>query len=650
VTASFTVATRRTSVTTSASRSPTIRAIPPISRRNSDARGRRAVPVRGFRRAAAPDALHRGPDLPVRLGQPWNGARVRLQRRPGTGDRLPGVGKFSEDGPNFSSLDLRVTYACRWRAGRRRFHRRGLQSVHRTTGTSTRSRRASGCRAHAPEPGPATDSNTSYGKYFNTLPPQEAQLGVRLTSDPTDRAHRAPASAPGHPTQSAGALAGLDPGSEGHFSPCVPAASAAAGHRRHGHRVDMSRHATIIAPAATCRTSKSATTNSARGSVKCRARGVRRQDGSQHRHQDALAIAPDWATSDSPCAPRARAREGRQAARGGGPHHPRHRLARLHHAGHLGRRAAQARRAQRGHVRHRLRLRLVPTGSRPPRDSSPPNPSLATVLVVGVYMMQKLADSDDPTIFFYGDGAGAACSHRPTRPASSARRCRPTGLSQALGHLLGRHLRAGHRGVGEGRSHEGEAARALPARGEPRRLATAGAAARGPERFAVADIDFIVFTQVRRPSVELVMADLGLPMERTLTNMDRCGYTGSACIPSRSTKPSRRVASRPAIWSSSSGLASATTGGAALQVAVAIGDTCCTETFSASAPGSRPPRGVFEVATAIGSPTPASTSARVASPTPGSTGWGSVPETRSVCSPTTASSSSTPCSPPPSRA
>ncbi|MDH3254488.1 MAG: ketoacyl-ACP synthase III, partial [Acidobacteriota bacterium] len=36
------------------------------------------------------------------------------------------------------------------------------------------------------------------------------------------------------------------------------------------------------------------------------------------------------------------------------------------------------------------------------------NPGLRTVLVVGVYMMHKLAAADDPMVFFYGDGAGAA--------------------------------------------------------------------------------------------------------------------------------------------------------------------------------------------------------------------------------------------------
>ena len=36
------------------------------------------------------------------------------------------------------------------------------------------------------------------------------------------------------------------------------------------------------------------------------------------------------------------------------------------------------------------------------------NPVMKTILVVGVYLIHKLADPSDPMIFFYGDGAGAA--------------------------------------------------------------------------------------------------------------------------------------------------------------------------------------------------------------------------------------------------
>jgi len=49
--------------------------------------------------------------------------------------------------------------------------------------------------------------------------------------------------------------------------------------------------------------------------------------------------------------------------------------------------------------------------------------------------------------------------------------------------------------------------------------------------FQISDIDFILFTQVRKGSIELVMKDLGLPMEKTHTIMEEWGYTGSACLP-----------------------------------------------------------------------------------------------------------------------
>jgi 3-oxoacyl-[acyl-carrier-protein] synthase-3 len=49
--------------------------------------------------------------------------------------------------------------------------------------------------------------------------------------------------------------------------------------------------------------------------------------------------------------------------------------------------------------------------------------------------------------------------------------------------------------------------------------------------FAVHEIDFILFTQVRKPTIEHVMAELALPLSRTHTIMEEQGYTGSACIP-----------------------------------------------------------------------------------------------------------------------
>ena len=48
--------------------------------------------------------------------------------------------------------------------------------------------------------------------------------------------------------------------------------------------------------------------------------------------------------------------------------------------------------------------------------------------------------------------------------------------------------------------------------------------------FAVSDIDMLLLTQVRRPTIEIVMKDLGLPMEKTHVVMDKWGYTGSASV------------------------------------------------------------------------------------------------------------------------
>ncbi len=47
----------------------------------------------------------------------------------------------------------------------------------------------------------------------------------------------------------------------------------------------------------------------------------------------------------------------------------------------------------------------------------------------------------------------------------------------------------------------------------------------------VADIDFVLFTQINITTIRQVMDELGLPWEKTHTIMDHYGYTGSACIP-----------------------------------------------------------------------------------------------------------------------
>lgn len=160
------------------------------------------------------------------------------------------------------------------------------------------------------------------------------------------------------------------------------------------------------------------------------------------------------------------------------------------------------------------------------------NPGLKTVLVVGVYMMHKLARQDDPMIFFYGDGAGAAILEQTGQPGFIASAFAADGafhrnwLIQAGGTVepaSEESLRAGRTSVKMLERYPPE----INNEGWPR-LVRAVAKNGG---FEVKDIDFVIFTQVRKPTIELVMASLGLPMEKTHTVMEKWGYTGSACIP-----------------------------------------------------------------------------------------------------------------------
>ena len=160
------------------------------------------------------------------------------------------------------------------------------------------------------------------------------------------------------------------------------------------------------------------------------------------------------------------------------------------------------------------------------------NPALRTVLVVGVYLMHKLAKPDDPMVFFYGDGAGAAILEQSSAPGFISAAFAADGsyhrnwLIQSGGTVepaSEESSRAGRTSVKMLERYPPE----INNEGWPR-LVRAVAKNGG---FEVRDIDFIVFTQVRKPTIELVMNELRLPMNKTHMVMEKWGYTGSACIP-----------------------------------------------------------------------------------------------------------------------
>jgi 3-oxoacyl-[acyl-carrier-protein] synthase-3 len=173
-----------------------------------------------------------------------------------------------------------------------------------------------------------------------------------------------------------------------------------------------------------------------------------------------------------------------------------------------------------------------PTGIASAAGIMTTNPSMRAALVVGVYLMHKLASAGDPLNFFYGDGAGAAVLVPSSTPGFLGSAFQADGAyAKHWGIYAGGTAEpATEEAVRAGRTTVKMLERYPPEvnhEGWPRlvrRLA-------GDQGFTVADIDFIIFTQVRKPSIELVMADLGIPMDKTITIMEEWGYTGSACIP-----------------------------------------------------------------------------------------------------------------------
>ncbi len=160
-------------------------------------------------------------------------------------------------------------------------------------------------------------------------------------------------------------------------------------------------------------------------------------------------------------------------------------------------------------------------------------PNIRRVLVIGVYMMSRLADlENDPMSFYYGDGAGAVVLEASDKPGFVSSAIAADGSYYECWGIYSS-------GTKEPPSKESlEAGRTkvkfvtpfpstVNREGWPKRVREV--AANGG--FELKDIDHIVFTQVRSKTITQVMEDLGLPEEKAIKIMREYGYMGSACIP-----------------------------------------------------------------------------------------------------------------------
>jgi len=131
--------------------------------------------------------------LPLRLtlapifeygsGQPWN-RRIGVDfNGDGTNsDRLPGVPRFSENGPNYINMNLRLTYGLKLGGRLQADLIAEAFNLFNRTNLDVNSIVDNEFTAHPTLANPTTAKvvNPRYGQYLATLPPFEAQLGLRL--------------------------------------------------------------------------------------------------------------------------------------------------------------------------------------------------------------------------------------------------------------------------------------------------------------------------------------------------------------------------------------------------------------------------------------------------------------------------------------
>jgi len=157
-----------------------------------------------------------------------------------------------------------------------------------------------------------------------------------------------------------------------------------------------------------------------------------------------------------------------------------------------------------------------------------------TALLIGTYAMSKFLDPGDKNTYpLFGDGAGAVVLRR----------------DEAGKHFHGSKLIAdgsywGHMGIYGGGSAEVASEEMVAAGRQNVRILKKYPATLNKEAWPkliketlakanldVGDIDMFLFTQIRKFTIEEVMEEFSLSMDRTHTIMEKWGYTGSACIP-----------------------------------------------------------------------------------------------------------------------
>lgn len=158
--------------------------------------------------------------------------------------------------------------------------------------------------------------------------------------------------------------------------------------------------------------------------------------------------------------------------------------------------------------------------------------SYSHILVIGAYGMTRYVDwSDKRTATLFADGAGAVLLRAGDQPGFLGAKLVADGsFHDYMGIYTGGTLRPTG-GEDDSPRQFVKFQRRFPPDTNNKAWPKLVRDLMNKIRRPVSDIDRIYFTQLNIKTIQFVMADLALPLEKTHTIMEKWGYTGSACMP-----------------------------------------------------------------------------------------------------------------------
>jgi len=159
--------------------------------------------------------------------------------------------------------------------------------------------------------------------------------------------------------------------------------------------------------------------------------------------------------------------------------------------------------------------------------------SLDSILVIGAYGMTKFVDwTDHYTCTLFADAAGAMLLRASEEKEGfiASKLIADGSFHDHLGIFVGGTAEPPTIEAIQNNRHHLAFRKRFPADTNIQHWPTLTRDCVTKANLTIEDIEWFFFTQVNLRTIEVVMKELGVPLEKTHTVMDKWGYTGSACI------------------------------------------------------------------------------------------------------------------------